>query len=246
MNIEEYEKMYKLENTYWWFQGRKKIIFELMQKYVLRKSSNPLILDSGCGTGLILKELNSYGFTIGLDFSANALNYCKNRGIKKLVKGDVLHIPLNDNSCDVIVSLDLLEHIKEDEKVLKEYHRILKKDGFICLTVPAHPFLWSEHDDALHHYRRYTKKGFKELLLRNNFNLIRYSYAISFTFVPIVVYRFLTRVFRKKNKRSNTHLIILPNWANQLLIFVLKFEAVLLKFINLPVGVSLICVAKKD
>lgn len=246
MNIEEYEKMYNLENTYWWFQGRKKIIFELMRKYVLLELNNPRILDSGCGTGLILTELNKYGFTIGLDISSKALSYCKDRGITKLIKAQVSNLPIKDNTCDVVVSLDLLEHIENDNEVLKEYHRVLKKDGFICLTVPAHPFLWSEHDEALHHFRRYTKKEFKATLLKNNFKIVRYSYVISFTFFPIVIYRFLSKILKKKNSQSKTHIIPLPKNINQFLIFILKIEAFLLKFINLPIGVSLICIAKKN
>ncbi len=245
MNLEEYEKMYKLESSYWWFQGRKKIILELLKKYALSKSVNSPILDSGCGTGLILQELNNYGFTIGLDFSPKALAYCKERGLNNLLKGDVSQLPIKSNQCEIVVSLDLLEHIEKDEIVLKEYHRILKKDGIICLAVPAHPFLWSSHDDALHHYRRYTKKGFKEILVKNHFDIIRYSYAISFTFVPIVIYRFLTKIFKKKKAKSNTHIIILPKFINNFLIFLLKIEAFLLRYINLPMGVSLICIAKK-
>jgi ubiquinone/menaquinone biosynthesis C-methylase UbiE len=245
VNIEEYEKMYHLENSYWWFQGRKAIILSLLTRFTPLLQKEGLCLDVGCGTGLILEMLNSYSKPVGLDFSAKALRYCKERGLTSLIQADTNQLPIADASCDLVLALDLLEHISDDKRLMEEFYRICKPGGYICLTVPAHQYLWSEHDEALHHFRRYSKKSFAALFQDSRFTLLKLTYAITVTYLPIVIFRKVQRLLRS-NEKPKTHLIPLPHFLNNLLIRILGLEARLLKYLNFPFGVSLIGLARKS
>lgn len=248
MNPEEYDKMYNQENTYWWFQGRKKIIFRMIKHYNLLNHGKARVLDIGCGTGLILEALAEQGFAMGLDFSFKALQFSRQRNLKNLIRGNVKNIPVKDSSVDLVVALDLLEHIEDDQGLLDEIQRVLKPGGYLLSTVPAHQSLWSEHDEALHHFRRYSKPKFSDMVKKHNFSLVKYSYVISFTYFPIYIFRWGQRIYRKivPTKQSpKTHIIILPEIINSLLIRILEFEGRLLQRMNLPFGVSLLCIAEK-
>lgn len=237
--------MYVLEDTYWWFQGRKSIIFSLLNQYrLLKNEEKKNIVDLGCGTGLILGELNNLAMTFGVDFSTLALTFCKRRGLEHLVCSDVNNLPFADEQFDLVFALDLLEHIEDDIHLMSEINRILKPNGTIMLTVPAHTSLWSEHDEALHHYRRYSSQSFRKLITDAGFIPLKYTYCISFTFIPIVLFRHFQKLLKPSGK-PKTHLIVLPSWINRLLIKVLNIEAYLLRFMNLPFGVSLLCLARR-
>jgi ubiquinone/menaquinone biosynthesis C-methylase UbiE len=247
MNPEEYEKMYAQENSYWWFQGRQKILFRMLEKYNLLENSDSCVLDIGCGTGLILDEISTRSKAIGFDFSRKALSFCKKRGLENLLCGNVKHLPIADSSLDLVLALDIMEHIDDDTAMMKEIHRVLKPGGNILITVPAHKYLWSDHDEALHHFRRYSKNGFRKIIKENGFTIKKYSYVISFTFFPILIFRMIQKLIHRiiPSKAPKTHIIILPKRINSLLIGILDFEGILLEHINLPVGVSLLCVAEK-
>lgn len=248
MNVEEYEKMYSLEDTYWWFQGRKHIIFSLLEQSGALKARGdgalPVAVDVGCGTGLVLEHLHAYSRPVGLDYSKLALEYCRKRDIADLSRCEATRLPLRDGSVDLALALDMLEHIEDDAAVYSEIHRVLRPGGRAIISVPGHPFLWSEHDEALHHQRRYTRASFAELLATRGMKVERQTFAIAFTFAPIVLFRLLTRLAERK-EGPKTHLITLPRWMNGLLISILKIEARLTRRINLPFGVSLLAVVRK-
>ncbi len=249
MNPEEYDIMYARENTYWWFQGRKNILLRMIERFNLLRGGKARVLDLGCGTGLILEEMARRTFAIGLDFSLKALNFCRSRGIENLVRGDVTRLPIKDGSVDLVLALDLLEHVEDDRTLLREVLRVLSPEGHILATVPAHQYLWSEHDEALHHYRRYSHAEFLKRIRECGFQPIKYSFVISFTWLPIVVFRFAQKFLRKvipSKKGPKTHIILLPDPINSLLISILSLEGRLLERMNLPLGVSLLCIARKE
>ncbi len=250
MNIEEYERMYDLEGSYWWFQGRRKIVESLIDNFVSEVPRRGRVLDVGCGTGLMLARLRHFE-PVGFDFSPVSMQFCRMRGLKNLLRGDVVKLPLADNSVDLILALDLIEHIERDDLMIKEFNRVLRPGGYLVATVPAHESLWSDHDVALHHFRRYSYKGFRSLLKKGGFSFRKYSYGISFTYLPIVCFRKLQKLWQKSTGayksegRAKAHLIPLPWFLNFLLIQLLHIEAWLLKKVNLPQGISLITVCQK-
>jgi SAM-dependent methyltransferase len=245
MEAAEYEKMYTLEDTYWWFQGRLKIITDCLDAHRIL-APDMRILDVGCGTGLLLKRLETYR-PIGMDFSHLAMGFCQRRQMNKLVQGDVIHLPFATGSINLILALDMLEHVERDDLLVREFHRVLRPGGHTLITVPAHQHLWSEHDEALHHFRRYSAETFRTLLESNGFEMIKFSFAITATYWPIVAFRRFQRWRQrdKENHRPKTHLITLPRIANQLLIQVLRAEAWWLRRHNFRQGVSLLCLARR-
>ncbi|MFC1663751.1 class I SAM-dependent methyltransferase [Patescibacteria group bacterium] len=242
MNNKEYEKLYKFEHFYWWHIGRRDIANSFLERFLKNKENQ--ILEIGCGTGGNLEVLNKWGQVIGLDISKEALNFCKKRGFTNLILGKAEKISLSDNSCDLVLALDVLEHTKDDKRVIKESWRVLKGGGFFLAIVPAYKFLWSEHDEALGHKRRYSILEFKKKLREADFKIIKISHLVTFVFPLVLGYRILRKTLFPKSKK-NTAYVFLPGFINDFFIFLLKLESFLLKYFNLPFGTSIICLAQK-
>lgn len=244
MEKEEYQRLYDFENFYWWHIGRRYIIKSLISQIFPKKNSQ--ILDVGCGCGGNFNTLSQFGKVIGLDESPEAIKFCQKRGFKDLILGKAENINFPEEYFDLVVALDLFEHIDDEKKVLEEFYRVLKKDGYILITVPAYQFLWSEHDEALGHKRRYTLSTQRDLIKRAGFNIVKESYFITFTFPFIFGYRIYKKIFGKNKKGYNkSDYVILPSFLNNFLIFSLKLEAFLVRYLTFPFGVSITCLAQK-
>lgn len=233
--------MYELEDHYWWFVGRRQLAIDLLQRN-LPKGSNTL-LDLGCGTGVISRELQPLGTTISLDFSDLALNYCCRRGLSRCVKGDGTVLPLKGDQFDGILGLDIFEHIEDDLAAFKESCRVLRPGGVLVLSVPAFKSLWGPHDVALHHFRRYRKNQMKACLEEAGFEVVRCTYSVFFLFPIVVITRFLEK--RRKGP-AKASLPRVSNFVNKALIRLQSLEAgLIVSGINLPWGSSVVAVARK-
>jgi len=244
MNIPEYEEMYKLESFYWWFVARRRLL-DSMVAVLAREFDRPVILDVGCGTGINYSVLSKHGETFSSDASENALRFSKSRGIECLVRSQVESLPFGASRFDIVTALDMLEHVDNDLAALDELLRVTNDRGVLVITVPAYGFLWSEHDEALHHRRRYAASELRNKLTNAGFEVERISYYITFLFFPILFMRFVQSVSRTSIHAKTSH-VILPRWLNSLLIAILGFERFLLNWINFPFGVSIVCLARKQ
>jgi len=242
MNKDEYKKLYGLETTYWWHRGRKAIVKNLLNKHLTNEKGE--ILDVGCGTGETTKMLASFGKVHGIDKSAEAVSFCKKRGLKHVMVAEASSLPYNKNTFLLATMLDLLEHIKNDSRALKESFRVIKPGGLLLITAPAWQFLWSEHDRALNHKRRYSKKTLSKKVKSAGFEIEKISFAITILFPPIVTWRLFQKAFIKSTYPKTSY-VILPKWLNNFFINLLRLEAKILQYINLPLGASLICIARK-
>ncbi|MBL8148291.1 MAG: methyltransferase domain-containing protein, partial [Blastocatellia bacterium] len=144
----------------------------------------------------------------------------------------------------IITALDVLEHVDDDLAAMSELYRVCKPGGMLLVTVPAYGFLWSEHDEALHHRRRYAAHELRNKLLLSGFEIERCSYFITLLFFPILFIRIVQGIFKHSTHPKTSH-IHLPEIFNQMLITLLAFEQWLYNYINLPFGVSIVCVARK-
>ena len=243
MNINEYAEMYKLESFYWWFVARRRLLESLIRQ-IARDFKRPVILDVGCGTGINFSVLCKYGETVSSDASEDALRFSKERGIDGLVRSHIEALPFLGSTFDVVTALDVLEHIDDDLAGLDELLRVTNDGGVLVITVPAYGFLWSEHDEALHHRRRYAASELRNKLTNAGFTVERITYYITFLFFPILFMRFAQSVSKKSIHAKTSH-VILPGWLNSLLIAILGFERVLLRWLNFPFGVSIVCLARK-
>lgn len=244
MNKDEYQKMYNLENSYWWHVGRQSVISSLLN-LCLSKKENLKILDIGCGTGANFKILEKFGKVTGVDSSKEALKFCHKRGFNNVRLGKAERLDFKNESFDLISALDVLEHLEDDQKALREFYRVLKKGGQVLITVPAYRFLWSEHDEALHHRRRYMASDLHRRLNNAGFSVLKRSYVVSFSFPAIFAYKLFRGLFPKSLDSPKTSYIILPKAINNFLILLLKLEAFLLKYIDFPIGTSIVSVARK-
>src|SRR4030042_1944294 len=248
MNASEYAKMAKFEKFYWWHKGRLSLVESLI--YGFGKNTQKMeIVEVGCGTGENLRFLSKFGNTHGLDISDDAIKFCKERGLKNIYKGDICDtkklekLKLN-NKFDLIVALDVLEHIQDDVLALKNIYKLLKQDGFLLVIVPAYKFLWSEHDESLHHKRRYHSPEITGKLKDANFNIIKNTHFITAVFPLIAFYRLLNN-FIGKSVYPKTSYITLPKHLNTFMVRLLEIETFLVEYINLPFGTSILVVAKR-
>jgi ubiquinone/menaquinone biosynthesis C-methylase UbiE len=237
--------MHALERNYWWFQGRLKVILAVLKQYLPKGAETPVILDIGCGTGMLLENMRPLGRTTGLDFSTVALEYCRSHALEGLGRADVRHLPVKDNSVDVITAIDLVEHIKDDEGLLKEFYRVLKPGGIAVLSVPAHKSLWSPHDVALHHFRRYEKPEFLKLVQGAGLRPRKYTYGMATAFLPAYIVRKFKQLFGKKDAEARTDEFKIPGFVNAALSSIVSLEAKWMPHGDLPIGLSLLCVAEK-
>jgi ubiquinone/menaquinone biosynthesis C-methylase UbiE len=245
MNTAEYERMYRLEDSYWWFVGRHRLIEALMTRtYGDKPDPSRLILDAGCGTGAMSKRLQKWGRVVSMDFSPLALQFSRRRGLNTLVGGDAMHLPFASETFDAIVSMDVLEHIPDDALTLQEFYRVLKPGGRILLTVPAYPHLWSEHDLALMHFRRYLRSQLGERFTGAGFQIEKLSHTMT-TLYPVVSLQRKLNAKKPPNDPPQAAMPMLPPPINAALTGLLRAENAVAQHVNFPFGVTLLCVAVK-
>ncbi len=241
--------MHALELSYWWFQGRRKVILSVLADELARHyppgGRRLRLLDVGCGTGMLLEDLRTHGTALGLDYSPVALKYCRDRGLDGLGRADAHHLPVRSASVDLITALDVVEHIRDDRRLMGEFFRVLAPGGLAVMSVPAHKHLWSAHDVALHHFRRYEKPEFRALVEEAGLHPVRYTHTFATVYPPVAVFRHIKKLLAKPDEEPRTDEFPLPGWVNSTLLGVMNLEARFLRNGNLPFGVSLLCVARK-
>jgi SAM-dependent methyltransferase len=247
MQQHTYSIMHRVEETHWWFVGRRKIIESFLKRVcvVLKPSSRkePLkILDVGCGTGANLEMLAQFGNAEGVDVSAEALDFCRARGLQHVKQGAAEALPYENGSFDLVTGLDVVEHLDDDVAGLKEMRRVLRSEGRAVLFVPAFMFLWGVQDDISHHRRRYTMAGLKQAVRKAGFEIERASYVNLSFFAPIFFGRLLMRVTGLRPASENN---ITIGALNGVLGKMFGAERLLLRHLNFPFGVSIICVARR-
>jgi len=245
MRPSELRKMFDLEDTYWWFVARRELVRELLLKYRDHLTPSPRTLDVGCGGGATLVMLGGMSRALGLDRSDEALRLSHSRGDFPLVCGAAERLPFADNSFDAVTALDVLEHIPDDAAAVAEMARVCKPRGLAIITVPAYQSLWSEHDEALDHIRRYRAGEVRRLMEHAGLRVLTLSYAITALLPVIYTFRAAQRLRRPDGGRPKTAIRPLSRLPNLMLVSLLRLETTLLLRVPLPFGVSVVCVAQK-
>ena len=245
MDAVEQEQMARMEEQYWWHVGRRYIIRRFLEHYLGPEGSLD-ILDVGCGTGRNLDLLAQFGRARGVEPEGPGLARCRERGLgEDVVKaGTATELPFDDDSFDLVTSFDVLEHLEDDGAGLDEIRRVLRPAGHVMLTVPAYRFLWSVHDEALGHRRRYVASEVHGKLNTAGFVVVRRSYAISFALPAIMGFRIAQGLVPAVAERGASYVEV-PAAANRLLTGLLKLEGRLMGAIDLPLGASIIALARK-
>lgn len=240
MEESHYEAMYVHERAHWWYRVRRSLVRYLISRYA--GDAELRILDVGCGTGLLLKELAAFGDVQGIDVSQLAIDFCNERGLSNVALGNATAIPFPDNSFDIVLALDVIEHVADDATAAREIRRVLKPGGTAIVFVPAFRFLWGITDELSRHYRRYTLPELRRVFERVGCTVQRASYFNFLLFPAIFAVRGCVRLFGLRvgsEFESNNRML------NELLYHIFNLEYWLLRAVNLPFGVSALVVVQK-
>lgn len=232
-----------MEEENWWYLGRRDVIKTLLNCFI-KNRKNLKILDAGCGAGSTIKILERYGKVTGIDINENMVKFCRKNKID-VINANVTRLPFKDDSFDLVVILEVLEHLKEEKKALAEIYRVLKFDGLILISVPAFPLLWGNQDIAALHKRRYSKIELIEKVQDVGFSVIKTSYMNFLLFLPISLFRLMRNAFFGTKASLDSEIFSGSLFLNHYLSTFLKIEALLMRKFNLPFGITLFCVAQK-
>jgi len=236
-----FDRMAELDQHHWWFIARRRILDSLIKR-VVRPPQDARILEVGCGTGHNIPMLKEFGTVEAseLDHSARTLANARHPGMVKEARLPDLSM-FERNAYDLITLLDVLEHVPDDLASLRAIHRRLKPGGALLLTVPANPWMWSAHDAAHHHFRRYTRANLEDLFLRAGLEVQLLSYFNSLLFPLIAAARAVGKITQRESADDR-----LPSDAvNGALKRVFGLEAGLIGRVPMPFGVSLVAVVRR-
>lgn len=246
MRKDLYREMYELEDKYWWHIAKRDLVRMLIQNSGIDMAKS-IYMDIGCGTGRLMEEMQKgFGWkkVTGVDGSGEALRFCKKRGLVNVSKGDFEEkLPAKSASVDVATCLDVIEHIENEKVIMSEIFRVLKPGGILVVTVPAYQFMWTYWDDMLFHKRRYTKNDMAGKLAKVGFKIEKSTYAFSFLFPPAVLVRIAKSLI--VSLRSRSDFAPLPSFVEATFKTLSKWERGLIGKMNIPFGLSVVCVARK-
>ncbi len=243
MEREEYHRLREHEERYWWHVGRRDLLAAMLRGG-LAPSPSRVGFDIGCGTGSNFAWLAPYGRFFGSEVTGELWTDGRPRPGRPVMMARGEALPLAGGSVGLCTFFDVLEHVDDDVGFLREVRRVLLPGGVVLLSVPAYPFLWSEHDVSLHHKRRYVRRTLEEAVRGAGLRVTRITYGMASMFPLIAGWRLLTKPFPHRGP-AKTSYVATPGPMNALLISVLRAEAWALERANLPFGTSLFCLATK-
>jgi 2-polyprenyl-3-methyl-5-hydroxy-6-metoxy-1,4-benzoquinol methylase len=237
----DYAKQYgEFQKWHWWFRGRRQIIESVLQ-HKLGDKIPRTILSVGCGPSegieWLLPLTKGSGTILGLD--ADRLHALQTPPGVHFVTGLLQEAPLADSSFDVVLALDVLEHIEDDVAALRGARRLLKKNGLLVVTVPALPILWGGQDVVSQHFRRYTRRSLDTLFKAAGLANYDINYFNTLLFPMAASVRLTTRVLGL-NRSDNELKYSQPGMTNNFMARIFGSERHLINRARMPIGVSLV------
>lgn len=248
MDAQLMKVMLDVDERHWWYRGRRQIIRAELDRLPLPVPAT--ILDAGCGSGRMLQELEDYGDVHGADVSAEAAAMARSRGHGEIVHGPLEQLPWDDGRFDLITCLDVLEHLPDEQAALRELARVCRPGGWMVLTVPAYEALWSHHDEANHHYRRYVRRTLRSAVADAGWTVERMTSFNTLLLAPAAVVRLAERRLRSRPSANGDSAAVTlhlgPRWFNSALEAPLRLEARWLRRgRRLAAGLSLLAVLRR-
>jgi len=236
-----FDRMAELDQEHWWFLARRRILDNVITR-VVRPPEKARVLEVGCGTGHNLSMLGRFGKVEACELDKCARALASKRLGKRVKDAKLPDLSMFErNAFDMVALLDVLEHVPDDIGSLRAIHRRLKPGGALLLTVPANPWMWSAHDAAHHHFRRYTKKQLEELFLRSGLEVQLLSYFNTLLYPLVATARIAGKITRKQSADDT-----LPSApVNAVLNKIFGAEAALIGRVPMPFGVSLVAVVRR-
>jgi SAM-dependent methyltransferase len=241
MDASAYARMFAIEESLWWYRGRRRVCFGLLERH-LGERTDLEILDVGCGTGYNLPLLGRFGRVQGVDMSPEALEFCRRRGVGSVTLHQAGELPFADASFDLLTAFDVIEHIEADRSALLEFNRTLRPGGWMLIYTPALPWLYNEHDRIVHHQRRYRRVELETKIQEAGFRLVHTAYVNGLV-LPLVL---LARGLAKLRRSAAHQEMEVPSAPINALVTALCYaEEVLVRRDLLPVGMTLVALARK-
>lgn len=236
-----YDRMAAIEDEHWWFQARRAIVSSLIQRISL--SPDAWVLDAGSGTGGNLSMLIGFGDVVGMELDEGARRLASKKSGVTVVPGRLPdQVPFCEESFDLVTLLDVLEHVEDDQGTLNTLAHLLKPEGSLLITVPAFPFLWSEHDVVHRHYRRYRLRELVDKVEAAGLRVTHVSYYNTLLFPLISVIRLMEKMLGAKGGQD----LAMPSpWLNRLLYKIFASERHWLGKGVFPFGVSIVLLARR-
>jgi SAM-dependent methyltransferase len=243
MQHDFYSEYSEIEDTHWWFRGRREIFTRLLAPL----ATAPLdILDIGFGTGAMLQFLAGYGRVVGMDMAVDAIRFARTRCACPMLLGDITQVPIASGSVDLVTAFDIIEHVEDDGAAFAELGRVCRPGGHMLVTVPAFQFLWGNQDIVSHHRRRYTLAELGAHVRSAGFEPRRLSYFNAILFPAVAAVRMARRLRGEpKGEVKSDFTMTKPGLVNDTLTRVFAAEGRWLARWPLPVGVSLVCLAER-
>lgn len=239
-----YGQYFAIEGRHWWFRGMRDLQWRVLRGLGLPSGR---ALDVGCGTGYWLKQLQALVPADGCDNATEALRFCQERGVAGLTQASATHLPFAGSSYDLVTALGLVEHVERDDQVLDECFRVLRPGGHLLVLTSGHPWLWSQHDEAVHHVRRYTRRELGAKLAAAGFEVKRLTHA-NLVLLPAALALRLGRTLLpvwRSDVPGSPDLFEVPSVLNATLYRLLRLEASLLRWLDLPAGLGIVAVARR-
>ena len=237
-----FDVMAENSDRHWWYRARWRLVEELLAGQV---PPGATAIDVGCGTGDVIALLADAGAhrVVGSDLSTDALGHAADRAHRgALVVSRAERLPFPAACADVVVSLEVIEHLDSDIAALREYRRVLRPGGTLLVTVPAYESLWGEHDDWAGHRRRYGAGQLARTIGRCGFEVTRTSYYFSFLVAPAFLVRRtpLRRLVSSTDEDASSSVL-----ADRVLSSAARVERSVLRRVGrLPFGLSILALAR--
>jgi SAM-dependent methyltransferase len=237
-----YSQMAAIQGEHWWFVARRRILAAVLHRHV-RLPDGARLLEAGCGMGGNLPMLADFGQVSAFEPDTGARQIVSRESGLEILDGRLPDaVPFEAESFDLVVALDVLEHVDDDLASLHALRRKLRPGGWVVITVPAFSFLWSTHDEIHHHKRRYRKEDLLRLVSAADLAPVKATYFNTLLFPAIALVRLAKNLLRNDKPDGAA----LPsNPINRLLTALFASERHLVGRIALPVGVSILMLARR-
>lgn len=234
--------MRTIQDTHWWYRGRKEIIELVFRLYI--SSKNNSIIDIGGGYGSNIDVLQRFGNVDVIEPHKGAAEVLLGKGVNTVYQIKQIEDYKNVNKKYHIATMfDVLEHIKDDTELLSYINnKMLMNKGYMFITVPAYNWLWSEHDTVHGHYRRYTKTTLRTVLEKAGLDVLELRYFMFLLFPIAAIVRILQKyspICANEANKSN-------NVINEILFRIFRLESTLLKKFRMPFGLSILAVVQQS
>jgi ubiquinone/menaquinone biosynthesis C-methylase UbiE len=236
----------RAESRHFWFKGFKHFITPLLIE-AARGRTNLRILDCACGTGANLEHLARFGRVYGFDLNEVGLRFGRDGGRTGLARANVGAIPFPDSCFDIVTSFDVLYALAErvERDAVAEMFRVLRPGGAAIFNVAAMEVLTGNHSVLVHQLRRYSRPRLTSLLTGAGFQVVRLTHTNATLFPAIFTLRTFQRLRGLNEAESNGDFSVPPEPVNSILAAALQLEAYLVRYVDLPFGSSLLCLATK-